>query len=174
MASAVPSALEEPGPPPSSRWRVSLTVVILVVTAVLIIAAIAFPPRPPPTGGGAPPCPTCYSFSLVAGIAGTLTFNGTVPGPALTVPWDAQVTMKLIVDAAAAGPQSWMLVPSNGTPSSPVVFPGANTTDPTVGTAPGSSQTVTFTASTSGSYKYLCGVDSHYLEGMWGYFNVTA
>ena len=35
------------------------------------------------------------------------------------------------------------------------------------------SVTATFTATTAGSYKYICGVDSHYLDGMWGYFNVT-
>ena len=174
MASAAPPTVEEPGPPPSSRWRLSLTIVILIVTAVLIAAAIEFPPRPPPTGGGAPPCPTCYSFSLVAGIGGTVTFNDSVPGPSLTVPLGAQVSVTLIVDASASGPHSWMLVSLNGTPSSPVVFPGANTTDPKVGTPPGSSQTVTFTASASGSYKYICGVDSHYLDGMWGAFNVTA
>ena len=174
MAQTAPPTLEVPGPPPSSRWRLSLLIVILVVTAVLILAAIEFPPRPPVTGGGAPPCPTCYSFSLVAGPNGTLTFNGTVPGPALTVPRDAQVTVRLVVSAAASGPHSWMLVPLSGTPSSPVVFPGANTTDPSVGTAPGGSATATFTASASGSYKYICGVDSHYLDGMWGTFNVTA
>jgi uncharacterized cupredoxin-like copper-binding protein len=66
-----------------------------------------------------------------------------------------------------------MLVSPTGTSSSAVVFLGANTTEPSVGTSPGSSATASFTASAAGSYKYICGVDSHYLE-MWGYFNVTA
>ncbi len=174
MASTAPAAEEQPGPAPPARWRLFLALAVLVVTALLVLAAAQFPPRPPPTGGGGPPCPTCYAFRVVAGIGGTLTFNDSVPGPTMTVPVGAQVSVTLMVDPAASGPHSWMLVPLGGTPTSAVVFPGANTTNPAVGTPPGQSQTITFTASASGSYEYICGVDSHYLDGMHGAFNVTA
>ncbi len=166
-----PGAAEESAPP--ARWRLFLGIAVLVTAGLLVLAAAQFPPRAPVTGGGGPPCPTCFSFSVVAGIGGTLSFNGSVPGPAMTVPIDSQVTVKLTVDPAASGPHSWMLVPFSGTSSSSVVFPGANTTNPSIGTAPGSSSTATFTASAAGSYKYICDVDSHYVD-MWGYFNVTA
>ncbi len=164
---------EETEAPPPSRWRLFLGLLVVIVAVLLVVAAIELPPRPPVTGGGGPPCTTCYAFSVVAGIAGTLTFNGTTPGPAMTVPVDAEVTVTLLVSSAASSPHSWMLVAANGTSSSPVVFPGASTTNPAVGTSPGSSQTITFTASAAGHYKYICGVDSHYTD-MWGYFNVTA
>ncbi len=172
MAAAAP-VNEAPDRAPPTRWRLVLAVAVVVVAALLIAAAVVFPPRPPVTGGGAPPCPSCYSFTVIAGLDGTLTFNGTTPGPAMTVPRDAQVTVTLLVSSAASGPHSWMLVPLGGTSSSAVVFPGANTTDPSVGTSPGGSATARFTASASGTYQYVCGVDSHYVD-MWGYFNVTA
>ncbi len=162
----------EPSLPPA-RWRFVLALAVLVTAGLLVLAAAQFPPRAPVTGGGGPPCPMCFSFTIVAGIGGTLTFNGTVPGPSMTVPLDARVTVTLVVDSAASGPHSWMLVPFSGTSSSAVVFPEANTTNPSVGTAPGGSATAIFTASAAGSYKYICGVDSHYVD-MWGYFNVTA
>ncbi len=152
----------EPEPEPPTRWRLFLGIAVAIIAGLLILAAVAFPPRPPVT-----------SFLVIAGIGGTLTFNRTVPGPAMTVPQGDKVTVTLDVDPASSGPHSWMLVPWGGTPASPVVFPGANTTNPTVGLAPGVSQTVTFVASAAGQYKYICGVDSHYLD-MWGYFNVTA
>ncbi len=174
MVSVEPVEDTRPDEPPSSRWRLVLGLLVLVVAVLLVLAAVAFPPRPSATGGGGPPCPTCFSFSVVAGIGGSLTFNDTVPGPTMTVPIGADVAVTLTVDPAASSRHSWMLVPLNGTPSSAVVFAGANSTDPAVGLAPGTSQTFTFTASASGSYKYICGVDSHYLDGMWGYFNVTA
>ena len=174
MASTQSEGDGQPGTTAPPRWRLFLGLAVLVVTALLILAAAAFPPTPAPTGGGAPPCLTCYAFSILAGPGGSLTFNGTVPGPAMTVPRGATVSVRLIVSPSATGPQSWMLVPANGTPSSTVVFPGANTTDPGVGTPPGGSQTITFIASASGSYKYVCGVDRNDLAGMWGRFNVTA
>lgn len=163
---------EEPEPLPPRRWRLLLGIAVLAVAALMVFAATQFPPRPT-TGGGSPPCPTCYSFSVVAGIGGTLTFNGTVPGPTMTVPLDAHVSVRLIVDPAATDPHSWMLVPLNGTSSSVVVFPGANTTNPSVGLTAGASQTISFVADAAGTYKYICGVDTHYVY-MWGHFNVTA
>ena len=164
MASAAPPRVDEVSPPPAPRWRFSLVIAILVVTALLIVAAVEFPPSPPPIS---------YSFVLVAGLNGTTTFNGTTPGPAITVSLDARVTVKLVVAASASGPHSWMLVPLGGTPASPAVFLGAYTASPTVGTAPGGSAVVTFTATRAGSYTYISGVDSDYLDGMWGYLNVT-
>lgn len=170
METTQPQA-ERPSPTtPPARWRLLLAVVVLIVTGLLVLAAAQYPPRTPPPYGT--PCPTCYSFEVVAGIGGTLTFNGSVPGPSMMVPVGASVTVKLVVDSAASGPHSWMLVAQNGTSSSPVVFAGANTTNPSIGTGPGSSATASFIASAAGTYKYICGVDAHYVD-MWGYFNVT-
>ncbi len=170
METPQPQAEVPPASAPPARWRLLLAIVVLMITGLLVLAAAQFPPRTPPPYGT--PCPTCYSFSVVAGIGGALSFNGSVPGPAMAVPVGASVTVKLIVDSAASGPHSWMLVPRNGTSSSSVVFPGANTTNPSVGTAPGSSATASFIASAAGTYMYICGVDAHYAD-MWGYFNVT-
>lgn len=157
-----PEPVPPPEPQPPAHWRLFLAMAVLIVAVLLLLAAIAFPPRPP-----------VITFLVIAGPSGTLTFNGTVPGPAMTARQGDQVTVTLKVDPSASGPHSWMLVPWGGTPASALVFPGASTTNPSVGSAPGTSQTITFVASATGQYKYVCGVDSHYLE-MWGHFNVTA
>jgi uncharacterized cupredoxin-like copper-binding protein len=55
-------------------------------------------------------------------------------------------------------------------------FPGAissNPTDPTKGTQPGKSETITFTASKPGQYSALCYMPGHAAAGMWVHFNVS-
>jgi uncharacterized cupredoxin-like copper-binding protein len=53
-------------------------------------------------------------------------------------------------------------------------FAGAITPDPTVGTAPGGTATITFTAGAAGDYTMVCYVPGHAVAGMHIPFNVTA
>lgn len=53
-------------------------------------------------------------------------------------------------------------------------FAGAITPDPTVGTAPGGTATITFTADAAGDYTMVCYVPGHAVAGMHIPFNVTA
>jgi FtsP/CotA-like multicopper oxidase with cupredoxin domain len=53
-------------------------------------------------------------------------------------------------------------------------FAGAMTPDPTVGTAPGGTATITFTADAAGDYTMVCYVPGHAVAGMHIPFNVTA
>jgi hypothetical protein len=170
------------GPPPPSRGRrwvlvgaVALVVVVIVVaTAYLGLGPFARPPGSPGgNDGGTNPCVGAAFFSVVAAVGGTLTFNGTTPGPAMAVANQTAVCVKLSVDPAAGITHSFKIVVFSGTASSPTAFPGANTTNPMTGTQPGASETIHFVASPAGAYKYLCAVDGH-AATMWGYFNVTA
>jgi uncharacterized cupredoxin-like copper-binding protein len=52
-------------------------------------------------------------------------------------------------------------------------FAGAMTPDPTVGTAPGGSATMTFTADAAGEYTMVCYVPGHAVAGMHLPFNVV-
>jgi FtsP/CotA-like multicopper oxidase with cupredoxin domain len=53
-------------------------------------------------------------------------------------------------------------------------FAGAMTPDPTVGTAPGGTATITFTADAAGDYTMVCYVPGHAVAGMHIPFTVTA
>ena len=53
-------------------------------------------------------------------------------------------------------------------------FAGAITPDPTVGTAPGGTATITFVADAAGDYTMVCYVPGHAVAGMHIPFNVTA
>jgi uncharacterized cupredoxin-like copper-binding protein len=57
------------------------------------------------------------------------------------------------------------------------VFPGAissNPTSMTEATAPGDSETLTFSVDTAGEYSLVCYVPAHALSGMWVRFTVSA
>ncbi len=115
-------------------------------------------------------------FILIAGENGTLTFNGTVPGPSIQVSQGTHVWITFQVSPEAGISHSWILVNvTNGraNTSGAPVFPGAGTVNPTQGDPPGSTTNLTFVASRAGSYLYICDVPGHYEAGMFGYFNVT-
>ncbi|TMA04637.1 MAG: hypothetical protein E6J94_09600 [Methanobacteriota archaeon] len=183
MEASVPRPDAGVVPPPRSQGsRVVLVGVVALLVVVAILAATAYlglgpfgrsPGSPNGNGGGTNPCAGAAFFSVVASVGGTLTFNGTTPGPVMTVANQTAVCVKLSVDPTAGISHSFKIVVFGGTASTPTAFPGANTTDPMIGTQPGASQTIRFVASPAGAYEYLCGVDGH-AATMWGYFNVTA
>jgi plastocyanin len=56
--------------------------------------------------------------------------------------------------------------------NSSVAFAGATSPNPSLGTAKGVNQDVTFTVDTSGQYAIVCAVPSHAAMGMWDTLNV--
>ncbi len=53
-------------------------------------------------------------------------------------------------------------------------FSGAQTTNPIAGLPPGGNATFSFTASTAGTYWYVCGMPGHASSGMYGKFLVQS
>ena len=93
--------------------------------------------------------------------------------PTLVMPRGAQVTLQLI-NADAGMPHNWLITnaqppfPSVVMMAGPVVFRAVT---PTLAEATPSgmpSATITFVASVSGRYTYLCSVPGHAQEGMYG------
>lgn len=126
----------------------------------------------------APPKPYVH-YEIVAGSGGTLTFNGTSPGPSLTATVGDYVWITFTVATDSGQQHSWVLVPGNVSHNNPApdftpVFPNATTKNPTVGDAVGSTVQIVFKATAAGSYLYICEVPGHFLSGMYGYFNVSA
>ncbi len=93
----------------------------------------------------------------------------------VTVPLGYKIVTHFENSANSELPHSFVLVPGKGSFSlvkpSPV-FKNASSPDPTVGTAPGGSATVTFVASKAGTYRFVCLVPGHFEGGMWDYLVV--
>jgi sulfocyanin SoxE-like protein len=116
-----------------------------------------------------------YSFQFVAGLRGTLTFNGSVPGPCVRVGVMSQVTVTLAVATDAGSNHSWVLVASSALPNALPAFSGVGFSNATrfSGVAPGQTVVFHFQATSAGAYRYLCEVPGHADAGMWGSFNVS-
>ncbi|MCI4333452.1 MAG: hypothetical protein L3K01_07015 [Thermoplasmata archaeon] len=135
------------------------------------------------TGVASPPrCegqnrPGPYTFSFVAGLGGGFDYNGTHPGPCVSVWIGSPVTVEFSVAPDAGQNHSWVLVNASNasTALSTPAFPGAGLTGAArfAGLAPGTSMVFHFNVTAIGSYQYICEVTGHYDFGMHGWFNVT-
>ncbi len=164
---------------PKQRRRQTMImsgIVIIIVAA----AFVAFNVLLAPQGSGGPTLPPKgpYEHFSVTG-EGSLTFNGTSPGPSMTAPDNTTVWISFTVSSTSPVDHSWVLVPGNtshnlSAPSITPVFANATSPNPTVGSAPGHTDQILFKVTKPGTYLYICEVPGHFLSGMYGYFNVTA
>jgi uncharacterized cupredoxin-like copper-binding protein len=145
-------------------------------------AALAAALAIPHTGRAAP----AATFTVVANQTaanGGENYDGVDRGRlAITVPPGTAVDVKFMVAKSAALSHSFQVIALKGSAAAPVlpaqaepqpVFAGAETPNPTVGTAPGKSVDVRFTASKPGHYLFICGFPGHALLGMYGRFDVV-
>ena len=107
---------------------------------------------------------------------GGFDFNGYQRGAmSVTVPTGWQVVIHFRNVNALA--HSLVVVPvsaaQQAVPPATPAFPGAVTKDLAVGLAQGMKQTLTFMASKSGTYAFVCGVPGHAVAGMWDKFVVS-
>lgn len=127
------------------------------------------------------------TFTVVANQTaanGGQNYNGADHGKlTITVAPGTPVHIKFMTAKSAALAHSFQVVPLKGSAKSPVLpaqaedqpaFAGAASPNPVVGTAPGKSADVRFTASKAGHYLFLCGFPGHALLGMYGTLDVTA
>ncbi|MCI4357100.1 MAG: hypothetical protein L3K18_08200 [Thermoplasmata archaeon] len=188
-------AASPPQPPPTraTGFIVGLFVFSLLIGVVVLYLGLSgglggpIPGTHPGNGISGPPSPTScegkdklgnFTFSFVAGIRGSFSYNGSHPGPCVAVVVGSHVTVKFSVAEDAGQNHTWVLVNASNasTALSQPAFPGAGFSGPQrfVGIAPGEAKTFQFNATTVGAYQYICEVSGHYDVGMWGWFNVTA
>jgi uncharacterized cupredoxin-like copper-binding protein len=109
---------------------------------------------------------------------GGMNFDGYSKGQMVV---DIPQGWKVTVHFSNAGGQmthSAMVVPFSAHSdmnfsSSSLVFQGATTPNPSLGTAKGVNQDFTFTADKAGQYALVCAVPSHSAMGMWDTLNVA-
>lgn len=116
-----------------------------------------------------------YRFLLIAGEKGSISYNGTTPGPCLEVGNGSAVVVTLRVDPASGNNHGWDLIPSSGPVNVSPVFPGAGLAGSArwEGIAPGTEENFSFNATLAGTYRYVCEVDDHASLGMNGTFTVA-
>lgn len=142
-----------------------------------------FAPTPPPPVSGAHPKEKFLSYDgsrrtvlllLIAGDTGgdnAFNFDGYYGGAmSVKVPSGWQVTVQCADHGTV--PHSCVIVPASG-PAAPA-FPGASTSHPRQGLAPGTSEAFTFVAGSPGSYRIECLVPGHVEAGMWDSFEVAS
>jgi hypothetical protein len=186
-----------PSPMPVSSTRptgfiVGVFAFSLVIGVVVLALGLSgglggsIPGTHPGSGSSGPPSPaSCegkdklgnFTFSFIAGIRGSVSFNGSHPGPCVAVLVGSHVTVEFSVAQSAGQNHTWVLVNASNasTAVSQPAFPGAGFSGPTrfMGIGPGESKTFQFYATVVGSYQYICEMSGHYAMGMWGWFNVT-
>lgn len=152
-------------------------IIVLIIGAAFVAMDVNTLTAPPAPSFKPPPQPYVH-FSIDAGPQATFTFNGTSPGPTLSVPVNTRVWLTFHVDSGAGYPHSWVLVPGSvsptPTPDFTPVFANASSPNPVAGTPPGGTDQIVFIANAAGSYKYICEFPGHFESGMWGWFNVTS
>ncbi|MGH7610452.1 MAG: sulfocyanin-like copper-binding protein [Candidatus Dormibacteria bacterium] len=113
------------------------------------------------------------TWKVVAGYQGVnhgLNFDGETYGAmAVAVPLGWTVVINFQNAASINHSAAIVSSPSATTPA----FAGAQTPNPTTGTAPGQSASFTFVASGAGSYRLTCLVPGHEQAGMWDSFQVS-
>lgn len=175
---------------PSSATRLKVTVDGLVSVRPTFFVAHAAPSPSPTTKPSASPSVTPSAVTLdqwvsydsatktvtwkaVAGYQGVnhgLSFDGEADGAMkVSVPSGWSVTVNF--SNVGTTNHSAVIVTTTGTTP---VFPGAETPNPTMGTAPGQTATFTFAASQVGSYRLACLMPGHEAAGMWETFTVTS
>ena len=146
----------------------------LVATVSLLGAAVAMPTGTPAHAAGHT---VEMNMTVQPSANAGYNYNGYGKGAmTVTIPAGWQV----IVHFANNGDLAHSLIVLPFTPTPPAVpaatpvFPGAVTKDAQAGLPVKSTATVTFTASKSGTYEFVCGVPAHAVLGMWDRLEISA
>ncbi len=171
----------ETAPSPKRKSAVSMAIAGLIVGLVIGLP-VGYIVAPAPTPGTPANTivltGTSVHLSVLAGPGGDLDFSiGGLENPTLQVRSGTQVIAHLTnIDPAVNHSMSVLATapPYPGEVMGDPAFAGAESPDAHMGTMPGDSATFTFTASTAGTYYYICHVPGHAAAGMYGKFVVTA
>ncbi len=153
----------------TTSYIIAIVVIIVIVVAGVLVYEFTRPGGTGGTGGGthidiyASDSPYGFGNS-----AGSITSN---PGPTLT--FTSGQTYTVTLHNVGTVSHNWAITKDKADGSTDLAFSGAQIASPTNPVAPGSTQSVTFTAGTAGSYYYICQVDAHVSLGMWGTVTVT-
>lgn len=174
----VPSRSAPASSKPSRAAAVGIALLIVGLLAGVGIGYLIAPaPGPAPATNTISISGSTVHLSVLSGPGSRLVFLvGGLTNPTIGVDRGANITVHFLNIGTL--PHSWALLtqgpPYDAEPPTEVAFPGAETPDSMMGTPSGGNATISFTASTAGTYWYLCHVPGHASGEMYGKFVVQA
>lgn len=144
-------------------------IVAAIIVIVIIIAGVLIYLYRPGSGGGTTLSGTninIYGSEYGFGASASSIIS---PGPTMELQSGQSVTVTFHNVGTLA--HNWAIVTSKT--GGNIAFNGAQIASPSSPVAAGSSQSVTFTVGSAGTYYYICQVDGHVSLGMWGTVTVT-
>jgi uncharacterized cupredoxin-like copper-binding protein len=149
--------------------KTSMYLIVAVLVIVIIVGGVlayVFT-RPGGTGGGG----TSIDVYAAEYKFGTSASSLSSPGPTLTL--TAGQTYTITLHNVGTMLHNFAIVTTKTDGSTSLAFSGAQIGSSSNPIAAGSTGSCTFTASTAGSYYYICQVDGHVSLGMWGTVTVN-
>jgi plastocyanin len=151
--------------------RTTTYIIVAVVIIVIVVAGVLayVVTRPGGTSGGGThidvyASDSPYGFGMTAG-------SITSPGP--NIPLVSGQTYTIELHNVGTVPHNFAITKDQVDGSTNLAFSGAQIASSSNAVPPGSTASCTFTASSAGSYYYICQVDHHVTLGMYGTVTVT-
>ena len=144
--------------------KTSMYLIVAVVVIVIIVGGVLayVLTRPGGSGSGVNTMDVYAAEYKFGTSAGSLSS----PGPTLT--FTAGQTYTITLHNMGTMSHNFAIVTTKADGSTALAFSGAQIGSTSNPITAGSTGSCTFTASTSGSYYYICQVDGHVSLGMWG------
>ena len=145
---------------------IAIVVIVIIIGGVLAYQYIQ--------SGGTPPSGTQFDvYASDSPIYGFGNTAGSIASPGPTLTFTAGQTVTVTLHNVGTVPHNWAIVSQKTDGNTNLAFSGAQIATASNPVPAGSSQSVTFTVGSAGSYYYICQVDGHVSLGMWGTVTVN-
>jgi len=150
-----------------TTWYIVAAIIVIVI---IIAGVLIYLYRPGSSGGTTLSGTNINIYGAEYGF-GASASSIISPGPTMELQSGQSVTVTFHNVGTVA--HNWAIVTAKTDGNTNLAFSGAQIASASSPVAAGSSQSVTFTVGSAGTYYYICQVDGHVSLGMWGTVTVT-
>jgi uncharacterized cupredoxin-like copper-binding protein len=147
--------------------KTSMYLIVAVVVIIIVGGVLAYVLTRPGGGGGG------NTMDVYAAEYKFGTSSGSMSSPGPTLTFTAGQTYTITLHNVGTMLHNFAIVTTKADGSTTLAFSGAQIGSTSNPISAGSTGSCTFTASTAGSYYYICQVDGHVSLGMWGTVTVN-
>jgi uncharacterized cupredoxin-like copper-binding protein len=148
--------------------KTSMYLIVAILVIVIIVGGVLAYVLTRPGGGGGGNTIDVYATEYKFG-----TSAGSMSSPGSTLVLTAGQTYTITLHNVGTMLHNFAIVTTKADGSTALAFSGAQIGSTSNPISAGSTGSCTFTASTAGSYYYICQVDGHVSLGMWGTVTVN-
>jgi uncharacterized cupredoxin-like copper-binding protein len=148
--------------------KTSMYLIVAVVVIIIVGGVLAYVLTRPGGGGGGGNTMDVYAAEYKFG-----TSSGSMSSPGPTLTFTAGQTYTITLHNVGTMLHNFAIVTTKADGSTALAFSGAQIGSTSNPITAGNTGSCTFTASTAGSYYYICQVDGHVSLGMWGTVTVN-